>query len=306
MGFFLEVVIGGLLSGVLYSLVALGFVLIFKASRVLNFAQGAMVLFAGLALVRSLDYLKTVVPLPLAIIGAFVFATIVMAIVAWLVQRFVLSKLINQSDMSLLMATIGIASVMEGVGLMIFGSNTYRLDVGLPRDSLFLFENIFPGGLLVSSLDIWGGVLAAGLVIGLTLFFQYTRTGLALRGVADDHAAAQSIGVPISRIWFIVWAIAGIVALVASTIWGSKVGVQFSMVFLAMKALPVLIFGGFTSIPGVIVGGLLIGAGEKLAEIYLGPAVGGGVEYWFAYVFALFFLLIRPHGLFGDKHIERI
>jgi branched-chain amino acid transport system permease protein len=305
-GQFLEILIGGLLSGVLYSLVALGFVLIFKASGVFNFAQGSMVLLAGLALVRSLDVLVAKgLPLWSAIILGLVFAGAIMALMAWLVERFVLGPLVNQDGLTLFMSTIGVTFMLDGASQMIFGSDVYPLRL-LPTDAWFLFENLFPGGILVNQLDVWGGLIAGILVAGLAVFFQRTKTGRALRAVADDHAAAQSVGIPLSWIWFVVWLVAGLVALVAATVWGTKLGVQFSITFLALKALPVLIIGGFTSVPGAIVGGLIAGAGEKLAEAYLGPFIGGGIEYWFAYVLALAVLLVRPQGLFGERIIERI
>ncbi len=302
----LEVLIGGLLSGVLYSLVALGFVLIFKASGVFNFAQGAMVLLAGLALVRPLDWLVAKgMPFWAAVVLGLLFAAAIMALSAWLIERFVLGPLVNQDGLTLFMATIGITFVLEGAAQMIFGAEIYPLKL-FPADVWFLFEGIFPGGLLVSKLDVWGGVIAGVLVAGLALFFQHTKTGRALRAVADDHAAAQSVGIPISWIWFVVWLVAGLVALVAATVWGTKLGVQFSITFLALKALPVLIIGGFTSVPGAIIGGLIVGAGEKLAEVYLGPFMGGGIEYWFGYVLALIVLMFRPQGLFGERIIERV
>jgi branched-chain amino acid transport system permease protein len=305
-GSFLEVLVGGLLAGVLYSLVALGFVLIFKASGVFNFAQGAMVLLAGLALVRSLDFLALRgVPVWGAIILGLLFAAIIMAIAAWLIERFVLGPLVNQDGLTLFMSTIGATFILEGAAQMIFGSDVYPLRL-FPTDNWFLFESMFPGGILVNKLDVWGGLIAGVLVGALAMFFQWTKTGRALRAVADDHAAAQSVGIPISWIWFVVWLVAGLVALVAATVWGTKLGVQFSITFLALKALPVLIIGGFTSVPGAIVGGLIVGAGEKLAEVYLGPYIGGGIEYWFAYVLALIVLLGRPQGLFGERIIERI
>ena len=302
----LEVLIGGLLSGVLYSLVALGFVLIFKASGVFNFAQGAMVLLAGLALVRGLDFLAARgFPMWAAVLLGLLFAAIIMAITAWLVERYVLGPLVNQDGLTLFMSTIGATFILEGASQMIFGSDVYPLRL-FPTDAWFLFEGVFPGGILVNKLDVWGGLIAGVLVAGLAIFFQNTKTGRALRAVADDHAAAQSVGIPISWTWFVVWLVAGLVALVAATVWGTKLGVQFSITFLALKALPVLIIGGFTSVPGAIVGGLLVGAGEKLAEVYLGPHMGGGIEYWFAYVLALAVLLVRPQGLFGERIIERI
>jgi branched-chain amino acid transport system permease protein len=302
----LEVLLGGLLSGVLYSLVALGFVLIFKASGVFNFAQGAMVLLAGLALVRCLDYLtQHQFPAWIAVLLALMFAAAIMALTAWLVERFVLGPLVNQDGLTLFMSTIGATFVLEGASQMIFGSDVYPLRL-FPSDAWIVLDNVFPGGILINKLDVWGGLIAGVLVAGLAVFFQNTKTGRALRAVADDHAAAQSVGIPISWIWFVVWLVAGLVALVAATVWGTKLGVQFSITFLALKALPVLIIGGFTSVPGAIVGGLMVGAGEKLAEIYLGPHIGGGIEYWFAYVLALLVLLVRPQGLFGERIIERI
>jgi branched-chain amino acid transport system permease protein len=305
-GQFLEVLIAGLLAGVLYSLVALGFVLIYKASGVFNFAQGSMVLLAGLALVRSLDFLVAHgLPYWSAVIGALLFAALVMAISAWLIERFALGPLVNQDGLTLFMSTIGIAFIIEGGAQKIFGSDVYPLHL-FPDDAWFLFDKTFDGGILVSKVDVWGGMIAAVLVAGLALFFQRTKTGRALRAVADDHAAAQSVGIPLNWIWFVVWLVAGLVALVAATVWGTKLGVQFSITFLALKALPVLIIGGFTSVPGAIVGGLIVGAGEKLAEAYLGPFIGGGIEYWFAYVLALIVLMMRPQGLFGERIIERI
>ncbi len=306
LGSFLEVLIGGLLSGVLYSLVALGFVLIYKASGVFNFAQGAMVLVAGLALVRPLDWLVAHgFPNWAAIALALVFAGAVMALCAFVIERYIIGPLLNQDGLTLFMSTIGAGFILEGLGQMVFGSDVYPLKL-YPTDAWFLFEGLFPGGVLVNKLDVWGGLIAGVLVGGLAAFFQYTKTGRALRAVADDHAAAQSVGIPISWIWFVVWLVAGLVALVAATVWGTKLGVQFSIVFLALKALPVLIIGGFTSVPGAIVGGLMVGAGEKLAEVYLGPFMGGGIEYWFAYVVALAVLMVRPQGLFGERIIERI
>ena len=308
MGFFLEVLIGGLLAGVLYSLVALGFVLIFKASGVFNFAQGAMVLTAALALVRALDVMQTQWkwPFGLALIAAFLFAGAVMALIAWACERLVLRKLVNQEGIILFMATIGVTFFIEGLAQTIFGAEVYPLHIGLPREPLFILESVFDGGILVNELDIWAAVIAGLLVAALAIFFQRTRIGRALRAVADDHAAAQSVGIPLNHIWFIVWLVAGLVALAAGAVWGSKLGVQFSLSLLALKALPVLILGGFTSVPGAIIGGLIIGAGEKLAEVFLGPSMGGGIEIWFAYVLALLFLLFRPQGLFGERIIERV
>ena len=306
LGQFLEVLISGLLAGVLYSLVALGFVLIYKASGVFNFAQGSMVLLAGLALVRSLDFLVSHgMPWWAAVIAGLLFAGLIMAITAWMVERFVLGPMVNQDGLTLFMSTIGISFILDGVAQMVFGSDVYPLPL-FPSDAWFIFDNVFDGGILLNKLDVWGGLIAAVLVVALALFFQKTTTGRALRAVADDHAAAQSVGISLNWIWFVVWLVAGLVALVAATVWGTKLGVQFSITFLALKALPVLIIGGFTSVPGAIVGGLIAGAGEKLAEAYLGPLIGGGIEYWFAYVLALVVLLLRPQGLFGERIIERI
>jgi len=308
MGFFLEVLIGGLLAGVLYSLVALGFVLIFKASGVFNFAQGAMVLTAALALVRTLDIAQKEWQWPfwLALVAGFLFAALVMAIIAWASERLVLRKLVNQEGIILFMATIGMTFFIEGLAQTVFGADVYPLHIGLPKEPIFILESVFDGGILVNELDIWAAVIAGLLVAVLALFFQKTRIGRALRAVADDHAAAQSVGIPLNQIWFIVWLVAGLVALAAGAVWGSKLGVQFSLTLLALKALPVLILGGFTSVPGAIIGGLIIGAGEKLAEVFLGPMMGGGIEIWFAYVLALLFLLFRPQGLFGERIIERV
>ncbi|ROR20293.1 amino acid/amide ABC transporter membrane protein 1 (HAAT family) [Comamonas sp. BIGb0124] len=309
MGFFLETLIGGLMVGMLYSLVALGFVLIFKASGVFNFAQGAMVLFAALAMARFSVWIPQWLGFEsrlLANLLALAAALLLMIAMAWLIERLALSRLVNQEGITLLMATLGIAYFVDGLGQLIFGSAVYQIDIGMPKDPLLLFDSVFEGGLLVSQEDLYTTVIAAALVAALTLFFQKTGTGRALRAVADDHQAAQSIGISLSRTWIIVWSVAGGVALVTGIIWGSKLGVQFSLSLVALKALPVVILGGLTSVPGAIIGGLIIGVGEKLAEIYLGPYLGGGIEGWFAYVLALGFLLIRPQGLFGDKIIDRV
>ena len=309
MGPVLETIISGLMSGMLYSLVALGFVLIYKASGVFNFAQGAMVLFAALAMARFSEWIPRWTGLESKIIVnllAFAVALIFMVAVAWLIERFVLGKLVNQEGVALLMATLGISYFLDGLGQSIFGSSIYKIDIGMPKDPMFLLEGVFPGGLLVNKEDLVAAVIATALVASLAAFFQYTKTGRALRAVADDHQAAQSIGIPLNRIWVIVWSVAGFVALVAGMIWGSKLGVQFSLSVLALKALPLVILGGLTSVPGAIVGGLILGVGEKLAEVFIGPFVGGGIEIWFAYVLALGFLLFRPQGLFGEKIIDRV
>jgi branched-chain amino acid transport system permease protein len=309
MGFFIEALIGGLMAGMLYSLIALGFVLIFKASGVFNFAQGAMVLFAALAMARFSEWFPALLGFDNKVLGnvlAFAAAMVLMVAVAWVIERWVLGKLVNQEGITLLMATLGIAYFLDGFGQTLFGSEIYKIDIGLPKDPMFLFESTFQGGILVSKEDLYAAGIAAALVIGLSLFFQYTSTGRALRAVADDHQAAQSIGIPLSRIWVIVWSVAGFVALVAGMIWGSKLGVQFSLSLVALKALPVVILGGLTSVPGAIVGGLIIGVGEKLSEVYAGPMLGGGIEIWFGYVLVLFVLLVRPQGLFGEKIIDRV
>jgi branched-chain amino acid transport system permease protein len=309
MAFFLETLLGGLMAGMLYALVALGFVLIFKASGVFNFAQGAMVLFAALAMARFSEWIPQwtgINSLLFANVASFAMAGTLMFVVAWLIERLVLRHLVNQEGATLLMATLGIAYFMEGLGQTIFGGSIYKIDIGMPKDPVFVLDPVFPGGLLVNKEDLYAALIAAVLVALLSVFFQKTATGRALRAVADDHQAAQSIGIPLNRIWVIVWCVAGVVALVAGMIWGSKLGVQFSLATVALRALPVVILGGLTSVPGAIIGGLIIGVGEKLSEVYLGPFVGGGIEIWFAYVLALCFLLIRPQGLFGEKIIDRV
>jgi branched-chain amino acid transport system permease protein len=309
MGPFLETLFGGLMTGMLYSLVALGFVLIYKASGVFNFAQGAMVLSAALAMARFSEWIPQLLGFEhklLANVLAFAGAMVMMVMAAWVIERLVLSKLVNQEGITLLMATLGIAYFMDGSGQTLFGSDIYKIDVGLPKDPIFLFESTFEGGLLLNKEDLYAAAVAAALVALLSLFFQKTATGRALRAVADDHQAAQSIGIPLNRIWIIVWSVAGFVALVAGIIWGSKLGVQFSLSLVALKALPVVILGGLTSVPGAILGGLIIGVGEKLSEVFIGPYFGGGIEIWFAYVLALVFLLVRPQGLFGEKIIDRV
>ncbi len=309
MGFFLETLFGGLMAGMLYALVALGFVLIFKASGVFNFAQGAMVLFAALAMARFAEWLPQWTGLESKVLTdllAFILAGLVMFILAWLVELLVLRHLVNQEGATLLMATLGITYFVEGLGQTLFGSDIYKIDIGMPKDPVFAFDKVFEGGILINQEDLIAAGIAAVLVAALSLFFQKTSTGRALRAVADDHQAAQSIGIPLNRIWVIVWCVAGVVALVAGMIWGSKLGVQFSLTTVALRALPVIILGGLTSVPGAIIGGLVIGVGEKLSEVFLGPYVGGGIEIWFAYVLALVFLLVRPQGLFGEKIIDRV
>jgi branched-chain amino acid transport system permease protein len=291
--FFGEVVIGGILAGMLYSLVALGFVLIFKASGVFNFSQGVMVLFAALTLVGLIE---RGAPVWLALAAT----ALVMIALAFGIERVVLRPLVNQPQIILFMATIGLNFFLEGFGEMIWGANVKKLDVGIPDKSFMA------AGMQINQLELSAGAIAAVLVAVLAIFFQKTRIGRALRAVADDHEAALSIGIPLKTIWVVVWSVAGIVAMVAGIMWGAKSGVQFSLSLIALKALPVLILGGFESVPGAIVGGLIIGVGEKIGEVYWGPLVGGAIENWFAYVLALAFLLIRPQGLFGEKIIERV
>lgn len=325
----LEVILNGLMVGVLYALVALGFVLIFKASGIFNYAQGVMALFAALTLVglqngqvpfahlinaifgTNVHHFGWTLPAALAILATVA----VMVGLAFAVERYLLRHLVNQEPIILFMATIGLAYFLEGLGDLMWGSDIKAVEVGIPSGASLWLEEVTAGwapeesgywGMYIDRLDITATVIAGLLVAGLTLFSQYTRTGRALRAVADDHQAALSVGISLRAIWVITWSIAGIVALVAGMMWGAKSGVQFSLSLIALKALPVLILGGFTSIPGAIVGGLIIGVGEKLFEFTIGPMIGGATENWFAYVLALAFLMVRPQGLFGEKIIERV
>jgi branched-chain amino acid transport system permease protein len=291
--FLAEVLIGGIAAGLMYSLVALGFVLIFKASGVFNFAQGVMVLFAALTLVGLMER-GAPVWLALALTMA------VMVGLAFAIERVVLRPLVNQEYIILFMATIGLSFFLEGFGEMVWGANVKKLDVGIPDTAIAV------RGVLVNRVELAAAITAAVLVTILAIFFQRTRIGRALRAVADDHEAALSVGIPLKTIWVVVWSVSGLVAIAAGVMWGVKSGVQFSLALIALKALPVLILGGFTSVPGAIVGGLIIGVGEKLGEVYWGPLVGGAIENWFAYVVALVFLIFRPQGLFGEKIIERV
>ncbi|MSU90395.1 branched-chain amino acid ABC transporter permease [Rhodobacteraceae bacterium 2CG4] len=325
----LEVILNGLMAGVMYALVALGFVLIFKASGIFNYAQGVMALFAALTLVGIQQGQVPFAHLINAVFGtevrdfgwtvptllAILLALGVMVLFAWAVNALVLRHLVNQAPIILFMATIGLAYFMEGLGDLMWGSDLKTLDVGLPSGGSFWLEDVTRGwaaegadyyGMYIDLLDVWATVIAVALVAALMLFSQYTRTGRALRAVADDHQAALSVGISLRVIWVIVWSIAGFVALVAGIMWGAKLGVQFSLSLIALKALPVLMLGGFTSIPGAIVGGLIIGVGEKLFEFSVGPLIGGATENWFAYVLALLFLVFRPQGLFGERIIERV
>lgn len=293
MSFFLETLVGGLLAGVMYSLVAIGFVLIYKASGIFNFAQGSMVLFAALAFVTLREAGWGFVP-------ALLVTLVVMVAGAIAIERFVLRALIGQSDLTLFMATLGLSFVIEGLAQLLMGASVHELNLGIDDIPIEI------GPILVSQFDLLAAATAGALVISLSLFFNFTRIGISLRAIADDPLAAQSIGIRLPTLWRIVWGVAGLVALVAGLLWGARQGVQFSLTLVVLKALPVLIIGGFTSIGGAIVGGLLIGASESLAEIYLGDLLGGSVSTWFAYVVALAFLLIRPAGLFGDRAIERV
>ena len=295
--FFIEVLAGGLLAGVMYALVALGFVLIYKASGVFNFAQGAMVFFAALTFVSLVErgwnfWLALLVTLA------------VMVVLGLATERVVLRPLVNQAQITLFMATIGLTFVLEGLSQLIWGSQPHGLELGIPDVPMEWLSQKW--NINISQFDLFAAFIAGLLVAVLAVFFQKTRIGRALRAVADDHQAALAVGIPLQHIWAIVWAVAGFVALVAGLMWGVRNGVQFALTFVALKALPVLLIGGFESIPGAIIGGLIIGATEKLAEVYVGPYVGGGIESWFAYVVALLFLLVRPEGLFGEKHIDRV
>lgn len=297
MMFVLEVLIAGLLSGVMYSLVALGFVLIFKASGVFNFAQGAMVLFAALTFARFLE-------MGINFWLAAAIALVVMMVMAVVIERVMLRPLVAQPVIILFMATIGLNYFLEGMAQAVWDSQVHALELGIEDVP---WESVMDAtGILISLFDVWAAVICGVLVLVLAFFFQKGRIGRALRAVADDNQAAMSVGIPLQMIWAIVWATAGIVALVAGALWGQRLGVQFSISLVALKALPVLILGGFNSIAGAIVGGLIIGAAEKLAEVYLGPIIGGGIEAWFAYFIAMLFLMFRPHGLFGEELIERV
>jgi len=295
--FFFEVLIGGLLAGVMYSLVALGFVLIYKASGVFNFAQGAMVFLAALTFV-------SIMKMGINFWLALAVTLGVMVVLGIGIEKIVLRPLVNQPPITLFMATIGLAFVLEGLSQLVWGSQPHGLELGIPDVPMEWLSQKW--NINVSQFELFAAGVAGAMVAALALFFQYTRIGRALRAVADDHQAALAVGIPLKNIWAIVWAVAGFVALVAGLMWGARNGVQYALTFIALKALPVLILGGFESVPGAIIGGLIIGASEKLAEVYIGPMVGGGIESWFAYVIALLFLLVRPQGLFGEKIIDRV
>jgi|TARA_Y100001933_G_scaffold253531_1_gene293912 branched-chain amino acid transport system permease protein len=322
--FGIEVFLNGLMAGVLYALVALGFVLIYKASGIFNYAQGVMALFAALTLVGIMEGQVPFSHLINAVFGtemhhfgwhvpallAIVLTVGVMIALAWIVNKLIFRHLVGQEPIILFMATIGLAYFLEGLGDVMWGADIKKLDVGLPQGINTAIDEvtygIFGYGFFIDNLDIVATVVAALLVVGLVIFAQYSKQGRAMRAVADDHQAALSVGISLDFIWVMVWSLAGFVALVAGIMWGTKMGVQFSLSLIALKALPVLMLGGFTSIPGAIVGGLIIGVGEKLFEFAIGPMVGGATENWFAYVLALLFLVFRPQGLFGEKIIERV
>ena len=297
MQFFFEVLIGGLLAGVMYSLVALGFVLIYKASGVFNFAQGSLVFFAALTFVGLTEH-------GLSFGAALAVTLAVMIVLGLLIERLVLRPLVNQPQITLFMATIGLSFFIEGIAQLTWGAQVHALDLGIADEPIEWLMG--KTGMNISKFDLVASGIAAALVAVLAVFFNKTRTGRALRAVADDHQAALAVGISLQRIWVIVWIVAGFVALVTGLLWGARNGVQFALTFLALKALPVLILGGFESIAGAIVGGLIVGASEKLAEVYIGPHVGGGIESWFPYVLALAFLLVRPEGLFGERRIDRV
>jgi len=293
MNFFVETLVGGLLAGVMYSLVAIGFVLIYKASGVFNFAQGSMVLCAALTFVTLRDnnvdfWLAAVITLA------------IMVAIAIAVERVVLRPLVNQPQITLFMATLGLSFVIEVLSQIAMGASVHELDLGIVDTPIMI------GEIQVSQFDLAAAATAGILVVALSIFFNKTRVGVSLRAIADDPQAALSIGIRLQTPWQIVWGVAGFVSLVAGLLWGSRQGVQFALTLVVLKALPVLIIGGFTSITGAIVGGLIVGAGDSLAEIYLGGLIGGSVSTWFAYALAVVFLLIRPAGLFGEAPIERI
>ena len=293
MSFFLEVLLGGTLAGVMYSLVAIGFVLIYRASGVFNFAQGSLVLFAALTFVNLTER-------GIPFVVAFIVTLFVIFILVLLIDALILKHLINRSVITLFMATLGLSYVIEGLSQTVWGTQVHGLDLGISDTPISLF------GIMVSKFDLFATAIAGGLVIILSLLFSKTRFGIALRAVADDPLAAQSVGIKLNKIWILVWSVAGLVALVAGLLWGARLGVQFSLSLVVLKALPVLIIGGFTSISGAIIAGLIVGATEKLAEIYLGSIIGSGIENWFPYLLAILFLMIRPTGLFGQQQVVRV
>lgn len=302
MEFFLEVLAGGLLSGVMYSLVAIGFVLIYKSSGVFNFAQGTMLLLAALTFVSLTERM-------VSFWVAFAITLMIMIVLGIIIERTVMRPLANQSLLSLFMATVGLNYFLEGLAQGVWDSAVHGIDLGISNDPIFLIDKFPDLGLdiIISYFDIAAAGIAAAMILGLSLFFQYTRTGLSLRAVSDDHLAAMAVGIPLSRIWAIVWAVTGVICLIAGLLWGDRVSVSFTLTSAVLKGLPVILIGGLTSIPGAIVGGLIIGASEKLGEIYVAEWIGGqGIEHWWAYTTALLFLMVRPTGIFGEKEIERV
>ena len=298
--FGLEVLIGGMLSGIMYSLVAIGFVLIYKSSGVFNFAQGTMLLFAALTFVSLTE--RQVNP-----IVAFAITTVVMIIMGIIIERTVMRPLANQDLLSLFMATVGVNYFLEGLAQGTWDSAVHGIELGIPSDPIFVSEYIPWLDILVSKFDGFAAAVALLLVVGLYLFFQYTRTGLSLRAVSDDHMASQAVGIPLSKIWAIVWAVTGVITFIVGLIWADRLSVSFTLTWAVLKGLPVILIGGLTSIPGCIIGGLIIGASEKLGEIFFADLFGGqGIEHWWAYLTALIFILIRPTGIFGERDIERI
>jgi len=300
--FFLEVLAGGLLSGVMYSLVAIGFVLIYKSSGVFNFAQGTMLLLAALTFVSLTERM-------VSFWVAFAITLMIMIVLGIIIERTVMRPLANQSLLSLFMATVGLNYFLEGLAQGVWDSAVHGIDLGISNDPIFLIDKFPDLGLdiIISYFDIAAAGIAAAMILGLSLFFQYTRTGLSLRAVSDDHLAAMAVGIPLSRIWAIVWAVTGVICLIAGLLCGDRVSVSFTLTSAVLKGLPVILIGGLTSIPGAIVGGLIIGASEKLGEIYIAEWIGGqGIEHWWAYTTALLFLMVRPTGIFGEKEIERV
>lgn len=298
--FMLEVFIGGLLSGVMYSLVAIGFVLVFKSSGVFNFAQGTMLLFAALTFVslteRQVNFWV-----------AFAITLMVMVVMGIIIERTVMRPLANQDLLSLFMATVGLNYFLEGLAQGTWDSAVHGLELGISNDPIFMTDYVPWLDIIISQFDIAAAVIAGTMILGLTLFFQYTRTGMSLRAVSDDHMAAMAVGIPLSKIWAIVWAVTGVICLIAGLLWGDRVSVSFTLTFAILKGLPVILLGGLTSIPGAIVGGLIIGASEKLGEIYLADLFGGqGIEHWWAYTTALIVMIFRPTGIFGEKEIVRV
>lgn len=300
--YFIEVLVGGLLSGIMYSLVAIGFVLIYKSSGVFNFAQGTMLLLAALTFVSLTERMVN-------FWVAFAITLMIMVVLGIIIERTVMRPLANQSLLSLFMATVGLNYFLEGLAQGVWDSAVHGVNLGISNDPIFLIDKFPVMGLdiIISYFDMAAAGIAGLMILGLSLFFTFTRTGLSLRAVSDDHLAAMAVGIPLSRIWAIVWAVTGVICLIAGLLWGDRVSVSFTLTSAVLKGLPVILIGGLTSIPGAIVGGLIIGASEKLGEIYVAEWIGGqGIEHWWAYTTALLFLMVRPTGIFGEKEIERV